>query len=519
MSVTTQTKAKQPGLLRSTAVVSSMTMLSRVLGFVRDMLFAHYFGATAAVDAFYVAFKIPNFMRRLFAEGAFSQAFVPVLSEYQSNKSHAEVREFISHILGTLAGILFVFTLVIMCLTPFIITAFAPGFLDDGYRFTLASDLLRITFPYLFFISLTAMSGAILNTYGSFGIPAFTPVLLNLAIILSILFGSAYFEIPVTACAWGVFFGGVIQLAFQVPFLWRKNLLPWPRFAWHNSGVRRVLTLMVPALFGVSVAQINLLLDTLFASFLAVGSVSWLYYSDRLMNFPLGVFGVAIAPVIMPSLSRKFATKSASLYSQTLDWAIRLVLVIAIPSAIGIAYLAAPLLITLFQYGAFTVLDVTMAQKSLQAFALGVPAFMLIKVLASGFYARQDIKTPVKIGVASMLVNTLLIIVFIKPLAHAGLALATSCSAIFNAAMLFGLLRKANIFVLSPGWWIFTGQIMGASLAMFTWLYGYSDKLAVWFSWEWHERLMTLAILVVVAIVIYVATLLILGYRPRRGVA
>jgi len=507
---------KNKSLLRSTATVSTMTMLSRVMGFVRDVIIARIFGASAGMDAFLVAFKIPNFMRRLFAEGAFSQAFVPILSEYQRTQSFNQTQLFVSKIFGTLGFILFLLTIVVVIATPVMIMVFAPGFDIEGERYALAVFMLRITFPYLLLISLTAVAGAVLNTYGRFAIPAFTPVLLNVCLILAALYLVPYFSEPIVALAWGVFIAGVMQLAFQIPFLKRLGFLRLPRIDWHDSGVRRVLTLMVPALFGVSVAQVNLLVDTIFASFLAVGSVSWLYYSDRLMNFPLGVFGVAIATVILPHLSRKHAEASAEHFAVGLDWAVRMVLLIALPSALGLLWLAGPLLATLFGYGEFSVYDVQQARLSLMAFSIGVPAFMLVKVLASAFYAKQNIKTPVKIAVVAMVSNTILLLILIKPLAHMGLALATSIAGFINVGALFYFLVKRGIFVPQPGWLRFAGQLFLANGLLLAWLWFYSPDLSQWLVWGWAGRLLTLALIVVVSMVMYALALFISGMRVRH---
>ena len=502
-------------LLKSTTVVSSMTMLSRILGFVRDMVLAQMFGAGFALDAFFVAFRIPNFMRRLFAEGAFSQAFVPILSEYTRQRSHAEVRQFISHMMGVLGAILLLVTLLAEVTTPLIISVFAPGFLRDPSRFVLASDMLRITLPYMLCISLTAFAGAVLNTYNRFAVPAFTPVLLNLSMIWAALYLAPQLDLPVTALAWGVFIAGFIQLAFQIPFLLRLRLLPFPRCYFMDSGVIRVLKLMIPALFGVSVAQISILLDTLFASFLPPGSVSWLYYSDRMTNLPLGVFGVAIATVVLPHLSKRHAEKSTQGYSAALDWGMRMVLLIGVPSALSLFLLAGPILTTLFNYGAFTMLDVQMARQSMWAFAFGVPAFMLVKVLASAFYARQEIKTPVKVAVVALTCNMILNLALIIPLRHAGLALSTTIAACVNAGSLWYLLQKRQIFQPLAGWPKFLLRLLSANGVLAIVLWFGSDPLASWFAWDVKARATHLSVLVVAGIVSYFFILILMGFNRQ----
>lgn len=505
-------------LLRSTTLFSSNTCLSRVLGFVRDMIFAHYFGATAGFDAFLVAFKIPNFMRRLFAEGAFSQAFVPVLSEYRQKRSHDEIYLFINHMAGTLGSVLLLVVTIAIVASPLIISIFAAGFLRDEnpMRFVLAVNMLRITIPYLLLISLTALCGAILNTYDSFGIPAFTPVLLNVVLITMAIFVSPYFTTPVYALAWGVFIAGVVQLLFQLPFLKHKHLLPRPQIDFKDPGVRRVLKLMVPAIFGVSIAQISLLLDTIFASFLRTGSISWLYYSDRLMNFPLGVFGVAIATVILPKLSRHHAGNRHHDYAITLDWALRLLLLIGLPASVGILILAGPLISTLFQSGTFNQFSVFMTRKSLIAFAIGIQAFMLVKVFASGFYARQNIKTPVKIAAISMIVNMGLNFILIFPLAHAGLALATSLTAFLNSGLLFIILLRRKIYRPQPGWLLYFVRLLSANIVMAIFLIFATDSIVVWVQQHLWWRITHLLFLVSGSVIIYFVVLFATGLRMHH---
>ncbi len=362
------------GLMRSGLVVSAMTMLSRVMGLARDVVIATFLGAGDGADAFFVAFKIPNFLRRLFAEGAFNQAFVPVLSEYSTQRSREEIRALLNATAGSLTAVLALITAVAMLCAPWLIWVFAPGFGSEPDKLALTADMLRLTFPYLLLISLTAFSGSVLNTWNRFAVPAFTPVLLNLSLIGAALFLMPLMEEPAMALAWGVLIAGAAQLVFQVPFLLRLGLMPmpWPNFA--HEGVRRILKLMGPALFGVSVSQINLLLDTVLASLLAAGSVSWLYYSDRLVELPLGVFGVAIGTVILPALSKRHADQSKEHFAAMLDWAIRIVLLLGLPAALALAVLAEPLLITLFHYGAMTDNDIQMAAMSLRAYAFGLVA-------------------------------------------------------------------------------------------------------------------------------------------------
>jgi putative peptidoglycan lipid II flippase len=507
-----------PGLLRSTAVVGSMTLLSRVLGLTRDVILAAVIGASANADAFFIAFKIPNFLRRLFAEGAFSQAFVPVLAERREQGGLAAVRDLADHVAGVLGAVLLVLTALTLLAAPLVATLFAPGFVGQPEKFGLTAQLIRITFPYLMLISLTGMCGAILNSYGRFAVPAFTPVLLNLALIGAALLMAPYFAEPVFALAWGVFMAGVVQLLFQLPFLYRLQLLPTPRWSLEHPGVRQVLGLMLPALFGVSVSQVNLLLDTVLASFLPTGSVSWLYYSDRLTELPLGVFGIAVATVIMPSLSGHSTAQRSGSFSHTLDWAVRTVLLVAVPATVALLLLAEPILICLFHYGALTERDITMAALSLRAYALGLVPFMLIKVLAPGYYARQDMRTPVRIGVYAMLANMGLNLLFVLPLmhfwgvGHLGLALATSCSALLNAALLLRGLRAVGVYQFDPRWPRYLRRLLLATLAM-TLLLLAAPPAATWLAWGALQRALAIALICSSGLLLYLAGHWLLGTR------
>ncbi|MGC3874156.1 murein biosynthesis integral membrane protein MurJ [Halomonas sp. GXIMD04776] len=504
------------GLLRSGVIVSAMTMLSRVLGLVRDVVIAALFGAGSGADAFFVAFKIPNFLRRLFAEGAFNQAFVPVLSEYATRRSREEVRELLDAVSGSLAVVLALITAAAMLLAPWLAWLFAPGFGRDPEKLALTAEMLRLTFPYLLLISLTAFSGSVLNTWNRFAIPAFTPVLLNLALIGTALWLTPLMETPSMALAWGVLIAGAAQLAFQVPFLARLGLLPrpWPRF--RHAGVRRILKLMTPALFGVSVSQINLLLDTVLASLLAAGSVSWLYYSDRLVELPLGVFGIAIGTVILPALSKRHAEQSKEHFAKMLDWALRAVLLIGLPAALALVVLAEPLLISLFHYGAMTEHDIAMAARSLRAYALGLVAFMLIKIWAPGYFARQDTATPVKIGIIAMIANMGLNLALIVPLAHAGLALATALSAFLNAGLLARGLRRQGVLIFQPGWGRYAWQLGGGCALLGAALWWFSPPWQAWLGWELEQRTLTLGALVMGGAALYFAWLVICGIRLRH---
>jgi putative peptidoglycan lipid II flippase len=519
---TLTSQKKQPGLLRSSFVVSLLTMLSRVLGLVRDISFSVFIGVGAATDPFYIAFRIPNFLRRLFAEGAFSQAFVPVLAEYRQLRSFQDVRDLVDRVSGVLGSSLIAVTAFAVIASPMVTALFAPGYIGQHEKFELTANLIRITFPYLFLISMTGFSGAILNTYGRFGAPAFAPVLLNVTLIAAAFFAGRWFEQPLYALAWGVLLAGVTQYLFQWPFLLRLNLLPRPRWAPRDEGVRRVLTLMLPALFGVSVSQINLLLDTVIASFLPAGSVSWLYLSDRLHELPLGVFAVAIGTVILPSLARDRATADSGNFSRTLDWAVRMILLIGMPASVALIVSGYSIQLALFRYGHTLEHDIRMSSYALAAVSTGLSAFMLIKVIAPGYFARQDMKTPVRVGIIAMVSNMVFNLILVIPLhmywklGHVGLALATSMSAWLNAGLLARGLFRAGVFQPQPGWPRFLLHLTLACAVMAGVLVTLDPGAEVWLSWDWWLRLPAVVGLCAVAFVAYAGVLVAFGLRPRH---
>lgn len=503
-------------LVRSTSTVAFFTLLSRIMGFARDIILASIFGAGGLFDAFVVAFRLPNFLRRLFGEGAFAQAFVPILAEQRVNQSHEDVQAFVDHVAGTLTSIVAGVVVLSEIFAPLLIMIFAPGFLRDPARFHIAVHMIHIMFPYLLLIVLTAFAGAILNTCGVFAAPAFTPVLLNIALIGVALLWAPHASKPIYVLAWGVIIGGLAQMLIQIPFLKRVNLMPRFRINFRDPGVLRVMKRMLPALFGVSVAQISLLVDNMFASFLPAGSISWLYYSDRLIYFPLGIIGVALATVVMPYLSKNHAQKDEKIFSATLDWALRCTLLIGLPCAVGLFILAGPILSTLIHYGKFDNHDVIMTAKSLSAFAVGLPAFMLIKILASAFYSRQMIRTPVKIAAIALVVNLILNAILIFPLKHAGLALSTSISSTVNASILWILLIKQNIFNPSQVWKKTILQLVianGAMALMIGWMAG---PLTPWLGWDALTRILHLILILSVGMVSYFLLLGVMGVRVRH---
>lgn len=502
-------------LLKSLAAISSITMMSRVLGFIRDAIIARVFGAGMYTDAFFIAFKLPNLLRRIFAEGAFSQAFVPILAEYKSQKGDAATRTFIAYISGLLTLVLAVITLIGILAAPYIIWISAPGFASDQDKFALTTALLRVTFPYILLISLASLTGAILNTWNRFSVPTFAPTLLNISMIGFALFATPYFDPPVMALAWAVIVGGILQLVYQLPSLKKIGMLVLPRLNLRDSGVWRVMKLMGPAIFGVSVAQISLIINTIFASFLVSGSVSWMYYADRLMELPSGVLGVALGTILLPSLARSFSKGDTKEYSLLMDWGLRLCFMLALPCAVALGVLSKPLITALFQYGEFTAYDSVKTQSALIAYSIGLMGLIVIKVLAPGFYSRQNIKTPVKIALFTLMLTQLMNAVFIGPLQHAGLALSIGLAACVNAALLFWQLRKQQIFQPQAGWLIFLVKIVISVSLMATVLIVTLNYMPDWEQGNMAMRICRLLLVVVIGVVAYFTSLAALGFRPQ----
>ena len=502
-------------LLRSLAAVGSMTLVSRILGFVRDTVVARAFGAGIATDAFFVAFRIPNLLRRLFAEGAFAQAFVPILAEYKNRRGEDDTRQLVDHVFALLTLVLFVVTLLGVVLAPVIVYVSAPGFAAVTGKFDLTVMLLRITFPYIFFISLVSLAGGILNTYGRFSVPALTPALLNLSFIAFALWAAPYFDPPVKALAWAVFAGGAAQLAFQVPHLMRLKLLPRFRLNLRDAAVWRVMRQMGPAVFGVSIGQLSLLINTIFASFLATGSVSWLYYADRLMEFPTALLGVALGTILLPSLAKHHADKDPVEYAKLLDWGLRLTLMLSLPAAVALAILAVPLIATLFHYGAFSTHDALMTRNALVAYSVGLLGLIMVKVLAPGFYARQNIRTPVKIGLIALVATQLMNLAFIWPLQHAGLALAIGLGACVNAGLLYYKLRQHGIYSPQPGWGIFALRVALAIAVMGACLWIAAGPDEGWLALSALQRVGKLAAVIGLGVAAYFGTLALTGLRLR----
>lgn len=508
-----------------------MTLISRVLGLVRDVVIANVMGSGVMADVFLFANKIPNFLRRLFAEGAFAQAFVPVLSEYQvkdeehsetskQQNQHEQTRLLIAQVSGTLGVIITWVTLFGMIASPVVVALFGFGWFMDWYndapgaeKFDLASNLLKITFPYLWFISFTALAGAVLNTMGRFAVAAFTPVLLNIAIICMAIWGAPFTQSPAHALAWGVFLGGLIQFIFQIPFLYKAGMLVKPKWAWQSEGVRKIRKLIIPALFGVSVTQINLLLDTLIASFLVTGSISWLYYADRLLEFPLGLFGIGIATVVLPSLSKLHSKNNPSEFKATLDWGLRVVSFFGWPALAGLMVLAQPIIMVLFMRGEFSQQDVLQVSMALFAYLSGLLSFMFIKVLAPGYYARQDTKTPVKIGIKAMVANMAFNLMLAPFLGYVGLALATTLSATLNAWLLYRGLKSAGVYSLPTKTLIFIAKLVTSAAVMAIAVFQLSSDFDVWLVMSFIEQVQNLIMCIILGIITYLLMIILLGVR------
>ncbi|VFP84060.1 Lipid II flippase MurJ [Candidatus Erwinia haradaeae] len=502
-------------LLKSLAVVSLVTVCSRVLGFARDTLIACIFGAGMVTDAFFVAFKLPNLLRRIFAEGAFSQAFVPLLSEYKDTESIESTKVFLAKVSGLLTFVLFLVTSIGILASPWVILITAPGFSHTNDQFFLTMSLLRIMFPYIIFISLASFAGAILNTWNYFIVPAFTPTLLNISIIIFALFAAPYFNPPVMVLAWAVMVGGILQFIYQLPFLKKLGLLVLPSFHLYDKRIWRLVSQMVSATISVSLGQLSLIMNTILASFLEAGSVSWMYYADRLMEFPAGVLGVALGTILLPSLAKSFTSGHQEEYSLLMDWGLRLCFLLAIPSAIALGILAKPLTIVLFQYGKFTAFDVEMTQRSLLAYSVGLVGLIVVKVLAPGFYARQDMNTPLKVAMCTLLATQIMNLAFISSLKHAGLSLSIGLSACVNTGLLYWQIRKKNFFQPQPGWLCFFMRVFFSVLVMSVSLVLVLHMSPDWTLGDMPARILRLTVVCLTGMSVYILMLFIVGFRLR----
>ncbi len=525
-------------MLRGLLSFGSMTMISRVFGLLRDVVISSVFGANAATDAFWVAFRIPNFMRRLFAEGSFTTAFVPVFTQIKETRPHADLKTLISRTAGTLGGVLLVIVGVGMIFTPQVALLFSPGAAHDPQKLDLTIQLLRLTFPFLMFVSLTALAGGALNSFNRFGMPALAPVILNICMIAGALWLSPLLQTPILALGWAILFGGVVQLLFLLPQLARLDLLALPRWGWGHPDVRKVMRLMVPTLFGSSVAQINLLLDTVIASLLIAGSQTWLSQADRFLELPLGVFGIALGTVILPTLSRHHVNTDHAGFSKALDWGLRTTLMIAVPAMLGLMLLSRPLVATLFQHGQFTAFDTRMAALSVFGLSFGLPAFALVKVVLPAFYSRQDTKTPVRAGVASLVANMFFNVIFLAilyylwvpstlqqgsvwtalskvPGLHFALGLASAVASYLNLALLWHWLKRAGVYEAQPGWGKFLLRLLIACVLM-------TGAVLVGLHWApdftrvaLMQRIAWLSVLVLGGVFIYLLAMFAVGFRAR----
>ena len=461
--------------------------------------------------------KIPSVFRRLFAEGAFNQAFIPVLAEYKENNSTEETKDLINFTFGALSSALLCVTILALLAAPIFVMIFAPGFYLEPLKKELAIDILQITFPYLFFISLVALSGSILNSYERFSLPALTPLFYNLSLIVAAVWFAPALDLPIYAIAWAVFFAGIIQVLIQIPSLIRLGLLPSFKLDLQHPGVRKVMFLMVPGIIAGGVSQINMLVDTILASLLPTGSPSWLYVSDRLMQLPLGIFAIAIATVILPKLSNLFASESREQFSSTLDWSIRLILLIGLPAVIGLVMLAEPIILTLFERGEFGAQDSKMAASSLIALAFGLLAFMLIKILTPSFFARQQPKKPMIVALISMVLNAFLawLLGFQLGYAHVGLALASSISAFFTVVTLLFILRKDKVYKISPGWIYFSFRMLIASIVLILLISFFAQEVDYLRQISEFSRFLYIIKIVLIGMVGYFLSLWILGIRIK----
>tara|TARA_Y100000768_G_scaffold181051_1_gene135589 strand:- start:2703 stop:4274 length:1572 start_codon:yes stop_codon:yes gene_type:complete len=519
--MTKESKNKPRSIIKSSSHFGSTTLLSRISGFIRDVLFANYFGANANTDAFFVAFKIPNFFRRLFAEGAFAQAFVPVLQEYKINKSHILI-EFIQNVLGNLFIVLLIITSLGMYFSEELIFLFAPGFIENSDKYNLASQMLFITFPYLLFISLTAMCSGIFNSYDRFILSGITPIFLNLSLIVFTIFASSLFVIPIVSLSYGVLVAGILQLAIQLPLMYKLGFLKIPKINFYDAGSMKIIKLMGPAILGTAAVQINLLIDTIVASLLITGSISWLYFSDRLIELPLAVFGIAISVVILPILSEHFQKKDSYQYTDTLSKSIKLSLLIAIPSMLGLIVLSATIISTLYMYGSFSSFDVKMTMLSLITYSLGLPAFILMKILVTAFYSRQDTKTPViysLVGITINIISNLTVLYFYlrEPFegAHALIALATSVSAWIQVILMSIKLRKLEIIKEPIFFNTSTLKVIISSVIMFLFIMHYGNIVAFENNMSLYSRFTSLTVNIIFGALVFYMSLRIFGVKLK----
>lgn len=500
-------------LLKALSTVSAMTLLSRITGLARESLKAVAFGAGLQMDAFEAAFRLPNILRRLFAEGAFSQAFVPILAEYKRQRGDDATRDLVGKVGALLAIVLIGLSVLGILGAPWLVYLLASGFARTPGKVALTADLIRIMFPYVLFISLVSLAGGVLNVYHRFAIPAFTPVILNLSIIGAAIFVAPHVDPPITALAWGVLVGGMAQLALQVIPLLRLGLLPRPRLDWHDPGVRRVLTAMGPAVIGVSAAQISTLINTQLAAFLGNGRISWITYADRLMEFPSALLGVALGTVLLPNLARHHHDENPTQYRALMDWGLRLTFLLALPATLALALLSVPLIATLYEYGRFTAPDVWQTRAALLGYSVGLLGLISVKILAPGFYARQDMRTPVRIAFLSLLISQSLAVALMFQIGHAGLTLATSIGAILNSMLLYRAMRRRDIYAPLPGWGPFLRRVLIALVLLGGVLWWAAGPDEFWIAAGLWSKVVRLALVIAGGALAYFGTLWLLGFR------
>ncbi|MEO8304190.1 MAG: murein biosynthesis integral membrane protein MurJ [Betaproteobacteria bacterium] len=502
-------------LLRALSTVSGMTLLSRITGLARESLKAAAFGAGMQMDAFEAAFRLPNILRRLFAEGAFSQAFVPIFAEYRRQRGLDETKKLVGRVGALLAVTLLLLSIIGVLAAPWLVYLLAGGFAKTPGKVELTASMIQIVFPYILFVSLVSLAGGVLNVYRQFAIPAVTPVLLNVSIIGAALFLAPYCDPPIVALAWGVFIGGVLQLALQLRPLAKIGMLGAPRFDWRDEGVRRVLVAMGPAVVGVSAAQISALINTQLASTLGDGRISWITYADRLMEFPSALLGVALGTVLLPSLAKAHHDERPEQYTALLDWGLRLAFTLALPAAVALWVLATPMISTLYQYGRFTANDVVQTRAALLGYSAGLLGLVVVKILAPGFYARQMMATPVKIAFATVLVSQTFAVILMFPMGHAGLTLSTSIGACLNATLLFWFLKKRGYYVPSAGWLLFVSKLIVALFVLAAVLFWLGGPASFWLSASLWPKIGRLAGVCSAGAAAYFGALWLLGFRMR----
>lgn len=507
-------------LLKSLVSMSIVSSSCRILGFMRDFLIAYTFGASVETDVFFSIFKIPNLLRRVFADGAFSQAFIPVLSEYKTKYDSYIIKDFVSNVMGLLIVSLALLIFVCLLFPATIVVLTSPGFSKDINKLNLGIQLFKIIFPYIFLISISSFVSSILYAYNCFLLPSFSPILLNISVILFTLLSSytniSYFNPPILSLGWGVIFGGILQVLYQLPTLSANKMLVLPKMNFKNSGLKKVLTRIAPAILGVSAGQISLVINSIIASLFNSGSISWLYYADRLMEFPIGVLGMSVSTLIFPKLIKHHTLATKEEYSKLLDWGLRITFILSFPSTILLGFFSKPFIISLFEYGHFTEFDTIMTQKILLCYSFGITALMIIKVLSTAFYSIKNVITPMKISFITLLITQVLNIFFVFFLKQSGLALSISVSAWINAALLFISLYKTKTFYLLPGWFSFLIRTSLAAMIMsiFLWLMLYSI-----FSWNNGNiliRMTRVSIICSISCLIYVFSLWLFGVNLKK---